>query len=311
VPEEKVVRTFADIPGWFTWTDQQLFRHFLGSATPERPGVLVELGVYMGKSAALIGEYLRPGERFVVCDLFNEGSDPENDNENRRSYPHLTRQRFEDNYRAVHGVLPEIVQGLSSTITEHVEPGTARFVHVDASHLYEHVVADIESAATMLGPGGIVVFDDYRSPHTPGVAAAVWAAVATGTIQPVCVTPSKLYATVSDVHTARQGVQDWLLRFGRLMCESQQVAGVELLRIWPPPAATPAPAAAPAPAPARQPDPEVQELLRRANRKLTRLEKEVARVNQQLEQRFGTRVQRSLVRRVKSLRDRPPADPAG
>lgn len=295
MPDVKPVRTINDIPGWFTWTDQQLFRYFLGLAAPQEPGDLVELGVYMGKSAALIGEYQRPGERFVVCDLFNSESDLANNIENTRSYRQLTRESFENNYRAVRGDLPEVVEGLSSTITEHVEPGRARFVHIDASHLYEHVVTDIDSAMTMLAPHGVVVFDDIQSPHTPGVAAAVWAAVGDRRLSPVCISPSKLYAVVNDPEPAREGLQTWLTRFGRLLWESQRIAGLEVLRIWPPKPAAPA-------APATN-NAELETLLRRVNRKLTRVEEQVARTNKQLEQSLSRRVQKSVVRRVRSLRD--------
>ena len=50
------------------------------------------------------GSSRRPGETFTVVDLF--GADPgEGDNaaENRDSYPGLTRQAFEDNYRRLLG----------------------------------------------------------------------------------------------------------------------------------------------------------------------------------------------------------------
>jgi predicted O-methyltransferase YrrM len=297
VPDAKPVQTINDIPGWFTWTDQQLFRYLLGPAASEEPGNLVELGVYMGKSAVLIGEYQRPGERFVVCDLFNADSDAANNIENTRSYRQLTRDAFEANYRALRGDLPEVVQGPSSGITEHVEQHSARFVHIDASHLYEHVVTDIQSAVSMLRPDGVVVFDDIQSPHTPGVAAAVWGAVSAGVIKPVFLSPSKLYATVSDPEPVRLGLQEWLTRFGRLMWESQQVAGLEVLRIWPP--------KVPAKPAAATLSPELEAALKRVNRRLTRIEEQQVRTNRQLELRLGHRVQQSLIRRVKTLRKAP------
>ncbi|HYP44617.1 MAG TPA: class I SAM-dependent methyltransferase [Propionibacteriaceae bacterium] len=295
--DAKPVRTMNDIPGWFTWTDQQLFRYFLHNAAPELPGDLVELGTYMGKSAVLIGEYRRPDERFVVCDLFNDESDLANNIENTRSYRSLTREAFEANYQAVRGELPEVVQGLSSTITEHVAPASVRFMHVDASHLYEHVVIDIASATSLLTSDGIVVFDDIQSRHTPGVAAAVWSAVVDGRLKPICMTPSKLYATLGDPTPIRSGFQDWLIKFGRLMWETQEIAGLEIIRLWPPPPAKPA-------APAANPD--FEDALRRINRRLTRIEQQLTQTNRQLEQSFGRRVQRSVIRRVKKLRTATP-----
>src|SRR5690349_23305480 len=60
----------TEIPGWFRWVDQQLFRSILADQADGAPGDVVELGTYLGKSAVLIGEYVRPTERFVAVDLF-------------------------------------------------------------------------------------------------------------------------------------------------------------------------------------------------------------------------------------------------
>lgn len=229
-----LVTSIADIPGWFTWTDQQVFRYLLRDAAPPEPGHVVELGVYLGKSAALIGEFIRPGERFVVCDLFGASSDQANVHENQWSYKALTQQQFEHNYRSLRGDLPEVVTAASSTITAYLPAGSVRFLHVDASHLYEHVKEDVASAVTLLRDDGIVVFDDMRSPHTPGVPAAVWGAVERGLLRPLLLTPSKLYAVRGDPAPYVAGLRDWLARFGRLQWEVQEVAGTTLLRVWPP-----------------------------------------------------------------------------
>jgi hypothetical protein len=194
------VRSYADIDGWFFWHDRMMFDILLDAQ--EGLGVLVELGAYLGRSAVIIGDHVRTGERFVVVDLFGDESaltesahDNANRAENRYSYATLTRQRFELNYLALHNTLPEIVQAPSSTVVDHVEPRSAHFVHIDASHLYAQVAEDILNAQNMLQPNGIVVFDDYSNPNTPGVAGAVWEAVVTGGLVPFAVTPHKMYAT--------------------------------------------------------------------------------------------------------------------
>jgi hypothetical protein len=50
----------------------------------------------------------------------------------------------------------------------------------------------------------VVVLDDYRSMHTPGVAAAAWAAVIEGRLFPVCLSEVKLYATVRPTDLAER-----------------------------------------------------------------------------------------------------------
>lgn len=208
------VRSYQDIRGWFHPIDHALFRAILESQQASPPGDLVELGAYLGKSAVVIGDYLRPQERFVVVDLFgsdapldDSGDSAANRVENQRSYRRLTREAFEANYLALHEQLPHVVQGLSSQVVDHVAPGSARFLHVDASHLYHAVAEDCRSAGRLLRPGGVVAFDDYRSVHCPGVAAAVWEAAARGDLVPVAATPMKLYAVASEPEQALEVVR--------------------------------------------------------------------------------------------------------
>lgn len=227
-----------DIPGWFPWMDQRVFEHFLSGDAVVPRGDLVELGVYLGKSATLIGRFKAPDETFTVCDLFGgEAGDASNSEENSRHYRDLSRLKFEQHYLSVHSELPVVIQDLSSAIVDHVRPSSARFVHVDASHLYEHVVTDVASARTMLVPDGVVVFDDFRGAHTPGVSAAVWEAIFTKGLHVICMTAQKLYATFGDAGPHQERLVSWLSDFGKLSWETQMIGGAEVVRIKQPPRA--------------------------------------------------------------------------
>jgi predicted O-methyltransferase YrrM len=208
------VTSYQDIRGWFARTDYRMFRGLLAAQADSAPGDLVEIGAFMGKSAVVIGEHLRDGERFVVIDLFGDMSllgqstgDEANRAENQQSYPRLTRERFEANYLALHDELPVVVQAPSDRIMEHVEPGTVRFVHVDASHLYEPVAEDCRSVKKMLRPGGVAAFDDWRNAKCPGVAAAIWESVATDGLVPFAVSRNKLYAVHDGADRAVESVR--------------------------------------------------------------------------------------------------------
>lgn len=217
------------IPGWFWPADQRLFGWFLSA---DAPGDLLELGTYLGKSAVLIGGHLRPGERFTVCDLFeSEAPDAANEAETTGSYSTLTRQRFEQNYLSVHDGLPEIVHGPTSVILDHVKAESCRFVHVDASHLYAHVKEDVLAARTVLRSDGIVAFDDYRSEHTPGVALAVWEAVAGLGLSPICVSSQKLYATWGDPVPVQRRLLEWLAATPELWHTTDVLGERELVRV--------------------------------------------------------------------------------
>ncbi len=188
------LRGIDDVVGWFRLTDQLVMDWLLSHQ--ERTGVtgdLLELGAYLGKSTILIGFHRRAGERFVVCDLF--GEEPPT-SENRRTAAFYTetlmREAFEANYAAFHTEPPEVIQAPTSVVGDHVRMRSCRFVHIDACHLYDVVREDIATTRAVLNAEGIVVFDDIRAAHTPGVPAAVWPEVHSGELRPICITPNKL-----------------------------------------------------------------------------------------------------------------------
>jgi Methyltransferase domain len=239
------ITSYSDIDGWFVWDDRTLFDALLAAQT--EPGDLVELGAYLGRSAVIIGDHWRDGERFVVIDLFGaEVDDVMNQRENQGSYPTLTRTNFEANYLALHDRLPEVVQGLSTEVVEHVPPGSARFIHVDASHLYDQVAKDIVAIRGLLRPDGVVVFDDFRAMHTPGVAAAVWGAVVTQGLVPFALTERKLYATWGDSARHLEVVRGVVAAESQFVGVEEDIAGHRVLRMRV--VAAPAPAPAPKPA---------------------------------------------------------------
>jgi hypothetical protein len=224
------------IPGWMNSVDFRLFQFILGEQNRRQlVGDVAELGVYRGKSAAVIGGYVKQSETFTVVDLFRDdtGADAANAAEQAREYGGLQRNQFERHYLSVHDELPVVVEGLSHTIIDHAAAGAHRFVHIDASHLFPHVRRDIEVARGLLLADGVVVLDDIRSEHTPGVAAAGWQAVAAG-MNPIAISGMKLYATWGNTEQWRTALSTWLPT-SALSYESQEVSGRSLFRVWGPP----------------------------------------------------------------------------
>lgn len=229
-------RTPNDIPGWFRWRDVQLFVALL-DAHADEDGVIVEIGSHLGRSAVVIGGHLGNADRFVVIDLFGaddllteSAHDRANDRERRGFFGNPTRHIFEANYRALHPQLPEIVQRPSREILDHVEPGSARFVHVDASHLYDQVAEDTRNAKVMLRPDGIVVFDDFRAVQAPGTAAAIWESVATDGLVPFATTESKLYGTWGDPAPHLATLREFAKRRGDMPHNDLVIKGHTVLR---------------------------------------------------------------------------------
>jgi hypothetical protein len=226
-------QSLHEVPGWFYRADILLFDWFLRrQQTTGLRGDLLELGSYMGKSAVLMRAYLSEGENFTVCDLFGaDAPDTHNQQETSGSYRTLTRQAFEANYLSFHDELPRVLHAPTSVVAEEVPAGSCRFVHVDASHLYEHVRSDIANARKLLGAGGLLAMDDYRSSHTPGVACATWQAVLEDGLRPVCLTNNKFYGTWEDPGPLQQELHDALEARGDCGLQWQYVSGQRLLLV--------------------------------------------------------------------------------
>ncbi|WP_413757491.1 class I SAM-dependent methyltransferase [Streptomyces sp. MMBL 11-3] len=226
-------QALSEVKGWFRAVDQQLFDWFLsGQLDRGQRGDLLELGAYLGKSAIFMASYRREGDAFTVCDLFDSAApDAANLKEMNKSYATLTRRAFEANFLAFHEELPTVLQAPTSVVADRVADGSCRFAHIDASHLYEHVHGDIVAVRDILLPDGVVVLDDYRAEHCPGVAAATWGAVAALDLRPICVTGTKFYGTWGDPEPPRDALLEWLAAREDLWHEVQQVAGHGMIRI--------------------------------------------------------------------------------
>ncbi len=110
-------------------------------------------------------------------------------------YSGLTEKAFVEQYLRFHAELPEIIVGASASIPAEQRAGTCRLVHLDGGHSYDVVRRDASTARRLVGPGGIVAFDDILTPHNPGSALAAWELVLSGEFVPLCLTDAKLYGT--------------------------------------------------------------------------------------------------------------------
>src|SRR5262249_39634241 len=109
---------------------------------------------------------------------------------------------------------------------------TFRFVHVDGSHLYSVVKQDIRTAKRLLRKDGVVIFDDYRSEHTPGVGAAVWEEVVRDGLIPICLTPQKLYGTWdASHHSLVNQLAKWAKRLKIFEVSQERVYGRTLVTL--------------------------------------------------------------------------------
>jgi hypothetical protein len=226
---------YRRIPGWLQRTDLLLIQavHELQKKQGVK-GDLLEIGVLHGRSAILLGYLLGENESLVVCDLFA-------DDGKKRRLPAPSRATFERNYLQFHGNLPRVLECSSLELAAHCDGNSFRLIHIDGGHSYDVARADLRTAKTLLVDGGFVVVDDYLNRKFPGVAAAVWEAVATADLVPICLSEAKMYATWSSDPTKQLASLPRLDAWARgegLQSEVHSLLGRDVLKVRPRPRPT-------------------------------------------------------------------------
>lgn len=204
----------ASVDGWFDHVDYLAFTTIL--AAQSGTGDIVEVGPFLGRCAVVLGGSVRTGESLKVVDLFGQ---PARDEENAievawNSYGSLSRKAFEENFLAFHAWLPDIHVGESADLLRSLEPGSVRFAHVDGSHAFPTVAEDLDLIRVALAHDGVVVIDDFRTEHAPGVAAAIWPLVHEGLLVPFALTPQKLYSALGPQERLSEAVAESALAVG-------------------------------------------------------------------------------------------------
>jgi len=160
------------VDGW--GIDDDLARIFLLLDDLQRTlgvhGSLFEIGVHHGRTAILLSLMARPAERCVFLDLFDR-QDENIDNSGRGNL-----ETFRANLaRWAPGTAPEIIAGNSLNLEFSSIAGLVhgvRFAHIDGGHYKAVVLNDLDKTEAVLGPGGIVVVDDFLHSGFLGVNEA-------------------------------------------------------------------------------------------------------------------------------------------
>jgi Methyltransferase domain len=191
-------RGCEQIPGFFYVADFMLFDFILGRQLDSGvAGEMLEIGVYRGKSAILMGCGLRPDERLIACDLFDKVLSHEDlGTAHRETYDGLDVAEFCRNWDRYHSRRQLDVRVCDSAQLTELPP--LRFTHIDGCHNYQCVRGDIKLVAKHTGPRGVISLDDYGIAEEPGVAAAISEAVAAGELFPFCASDMKLYAATNN-----------------------------------------------------------------------------------------------------------------
>ena len=143
------------------------------------PGQLVEFGVYRGRSAAVLANHARTGERLVLVDPV----DLIEHAKLRSIYPPT------EVVIATADDFPRVMPGYRSLV------GNCRVVHIDASHQFEPTQRELAIADKLLADDGLIILDDYTNLNYSQNIAAIFKYLFTRptNLTPVLVTEEKAY----------------------------------------------------------------------------------------------------------------------
>ncbi|MDX1888721.1 class I SAM-dependent methyltransferase [Mycolicibacterium sp. 050158] len=172
------VTQWSDIPGWFHWREGQQ------GAVAEFPegSTFVEVGCYLGRSLCSLADVVRSsGRQYTVIGIDTcRGSGQEGQGNHDAHAPAV-----EHGGGTLAGLLHRniIACGFADTVDVMISSspraanffadGSLTWVHLDARHDYDSVVADITAWAPKVAPGGWLSGDDYDEQFWPGVVGAV------------------------------------------------------------------------------------------------------------------------------------------
>ena len=152
-----ITRRTRRVEGWFSAEAAALFG--LLDEAQRAAGVeghLFEIGVHHGRSAVLLSQLARPGERLGVCDLFGEQT------QNVSASGSGNRAIFEGNMAALAPGFDRL--DVFATASDQLTPdrigGPYRLFHIDGGHLREEALSDLRLAAGALHERGAIVVDD-------------------------------------------------------------------------------------------------------------------------------------------------------
>ncbi len=168
-----------------------------GAARWGLKGPVLEIGVYRGKYLSVLYKLSEPDESVVGVDLFVDTGKPEEDSAIARGN---VAAACGENAR-LRIVVGDSIE-LTTTRLREETGGGLRFVSIDGGHTRELVRRDLENAAPLLQPGGIMALDDAFNFGTPGVIEGItdFLRQAQPPLAPFAVCYNKLFVTTPDFH---------------------------------------------------------------------------------------------------------------
>lgn len=173
--QQQIRPTLEGIEGWLAEPACHYTAWLMAQQNREGiPGGIVELGVYRGRYLALLYLCGLAAQRTLVgVDIFSGVGSRHN-----AASIAAVKLTLQDAARKaglapgdeakLHVLAADTLELKAEEVLPLLAPHQAAFISVDGGHEAIHLVNDLELAALMLGPGGIVAVDDAFNFSTPG-----------------------------------------------------------------------------------------------------------------------------------------------
>lgn len=164
----KETQSWENVPGWFEYPN--FYKKMVDSF--ESGSIFVEVGCFMGRSTSCMAQYIKESGKqidFYAIDHW-EGSV-----EHKKYYSEVDLWKTFEKYM-IECNLTEYIRPIKMNSVEASKlfpDMSIEFLHLDASHEYEDVLADIKAWYPKVKIGGVISGDDYTIRDFPGVVKAV------------------------------------------------------------------------------------------------------------------------------------------
>jgi predicted O-methyltransferase YrrM len=152
-----------DLHGWFREQNQHMLTHFIKTFSPK---IIIEVGVWCGKSAAYMAQIMSENcilyavDHFKVDSEYSLHSDPTVATRAKQLYEQFLSNMIHLNL--TEKIIPIRMNSLDAAHTLEVQ---ADLIYIDGSHEEEDVFNDVCAWSKKLNPHGIICGDDYDAPY--------------------------------------------------------------------------------------------------------------------------------------------------
>jgi len=151
---------YQDIPGWATFKD--LYEEVVGLASENRKSTFVEIGSWLGKSAAFMAVEIINSQKdieFHCVDPWDDGG-PDLKHKTALMSENIGEQFLRNVLPVRHRIKAHKLSSLEGV--DLFADGSVDFLMIDGDHSYEAVKADIAAWLPKMRKGGIISGDDYN-----------------------------------------------------------------------------------------------------------------------------------------------------